>query len=52
MKFVSERGFLFLVPDGSGPDIFAHVSKKMAGTTWTEVDEKGHLRMRSGVLPE
>ena len=26
VKFVSERGFLFLVPDGSGPDIFAHVS--------------------------
>jgi cold shock protein len=28
VKFVSERGFLFLIPDGgAGPDVFGHISE-------------------------
>jgi CspA family cold shock protein len=27
IKFVSEKGFLFLVPDSAGPDVFGHVAE-------------------------
>jgi CspA family cold shock protein len=27
VKFVSDRGFLFMIPDGAGPEVFGHISE-------------------------
>lgn len=35
VRIVEDRGFLFIEPDGIGPDVFAHVSV-LRGLEWNE----------------